>query len=195
MDLTDFILKKECASMLIDRNDSTLLIIDVQEHLTPALKTPRDVITGTERLAKGAKMLGVPVIATEQYPKGLGPTIFDVRSVLAPEDFFEKCAFSVLAQDGFRERLEAHGKKQVIITGAEMHICVLQSAIALKESGYFPFVVENACSSRFDRDFLAAKDRLTQEGIPLVTVEMVLFEWLRTSKAPEFKQVQSQLVY
>lgn len=193
--LYEFYTEKETGSMLIDRKDSCLLIIDVQEHLAPAVKTPRDVISGSERLAKGAKILNVPVIATEQYPKGLGPTMFDVRSVLSEEDFFEKRAFSVLAEEGFEDRLKKSGAKQVVITGAEMHICVLQSAIELKEQGYVPFVVENACSSRYDRDFQAAKARLANEGITVVTVEMVLFEWLRTSKAPEFKQIQSQLVF
>lgn len=181
--------------MLIDKNNSCLLITDVQENLTPAMKCPRDVIDGSARLAKGAKLLHVPVIATEQYPKGLGRTMFDVRTALDDSDFFEKKSFSSAAQDGFMQRLESLSKKQIVLTGVEMHVCVLQTAVELKEKGYFPFVVENAVSSRYDRDFEAAKTRLILEKIPLVTVEMVLFEWLRTADAPEFKQIRAQLIF
>mgnify|MGYP001308019697 CR=1 FL=1 len=101
-------------TMLISRNDSCLLIIDVQERLAPAMNDPRKVIDGCARLLKGAALLNVPAIVTEQYPKGLGPTIFDVREAAGESIFFPKTSLSAVQEDGFMQKLEALNKKQII---------------------------------------------------------------------------------
>lgn len=120
--------------MLISRTDSCLLIIDVQERLAPAANDPRRVIEGCSRLLKGADVLNVPVIITEQYPKGLGPSIFDIKDA-APQKalYFPKTSLSAVREEGFMEKINALGKKQIIIAGIEEHICVLQTAVELKE--------------------------------------------------------------
>lgn len=181
-------------TMLISRNDSCLLIIDVQERLAPAVNEPRKVIDGCTRLLKGAALLNVPAIVTEQYPKGLGPTIFDVRDASPEGAFFPKTALSAVAEEGFMQKLETLGKKQVVIAGIEEHVCVLQTAVELKEKGYGVFIVADASGSRAPESEKYAEKRFETENIPLVTVEMVLFEWLRAAGTPEFKEVQKHLI-
>ena len=181
--------------MLIDRKNAVLVLIDVQENLTPVVSQPRAVIDGCARLARGAGLLKVPVVATEQYPKGLGNTIFDVRRFLDGAAIVEKQSFSAFKEPSFVGALEKTGKKQVVLAGIEAHVCVLQTAFDLKNAGYSPFVVIDACSSRHAVDFETAKNRLVAGNIPLVTTEMALYEWLETAKAPEFKECHTHLLY
>ena len=182
-------------TMLISRTDSCLLIIDVQERLAPAANDPRRVIEGCSRLLKGADVLNVPVIITEQYPKGLGPSIFDIKDA-APQKalYFPKTSLSAVREEGFMEKINALGKKQIIIAGIEEHICVLQTAVELKEKGFDVFVVTDASGSRAAENKAAAETRFQQENIFLTTVEMVLFEWLRKAGTPEFKGIQNRLI-
>ena len=181
--------------MLISKKDSSLLIIDVQERLAPAMHNARRVIDGCVRLLKGAGILGIPAIITEQYPKGLGQSIFDIRDA-APETavYFEKTSLSAVREEGFTGKLSSCGRKQVVIAGIEEHICVFQTAVELKEVGFDVFVVSDACSCRSPENEQLAVLRLQQEGIPLVSVEMVLFEWLRKAGTPEFKDIQNRLI-
>ena len=188
-------LENERLAMLINKEKSCLTIIDVQERLTPAVKEPGKVINGCARLLKGAGILGVPTLITEQYPKGLGPSMADIRNA-APEGtpFIAKTTMSALRNDEFTTALAALNKKQVVIAGVEEHICVFQTAVELKEAGYDVFVVADASSSRSAESVAVAEKRFMTENIPLVTVEMVLFEWLRVSGTPEFKEIQAKLV-
>lgn len=181
--------------MLISRTDSCLLIIDVQERLAPAANDPRRVIDGCSRLLKGADVLDVPVVITEQYPKGLGASVFDIRDA-APQNalYFPKTSLSAVREEGFMEKLNASGRKQIVIAGVEEHICVLQTAVELKEKGFDVFVVTDASGSRSAVNEAAAETRFKQEGVFLTTVEMVLFEWLRKSGTPEFKDIQNRLI-
>lgn len=181
--------------MLISKSDSCLLIIDVQERLAPAVNDPRRVIDGCSRLLKGADILNVPVIVTEQYPKGLGSSIFEIKES-APENaiYFPKTSLSAVREEGFMEHIRTIGKKQIIIAGIEEHICVLQTAVELKENGFDVFVVTDASASRSVENEKAAIRRFRQENIYLATVEMVLFEWLRKAGSPEFKDIQNRLI-
>lgn len=181
--------------MLINKEKSCLAVIDVQERLAPAADNPRNVIDGCARLLKGAGILGVPALVTEQYPKGLGPSMSEIRNA-APENtpFIEKTTMSALRNDAFKAALTATGATQVVLAGVEEHICVFQTAVELKEAGYDVFVVADASSSRSPESVAIAERRLAVEGIPLVTVEMVLFEWLRVAGTPEFKEIQIKLV-
>lgn len=181
--------------MLISKTNSCLLIIDVQERLAPVMSDPRRVIDGCSRLLRGAGILNVPVIITEQYPKGLGPSLFDIRDA-APESavYFEKTSLSAVQEEGFMEKLKAFGKKQVVIAGIEEHICVLQTAVELKEAGFDVFVVTDASGCRIPENEKIALERLKQEGIFLAGIENVLFEWLRKAGSPEFKDVQNRLI-
>ena len=182
-------------TMLISKSDSCLLIIDVQERLVPAANNPRRIIDGCSRLLKGAGILNIPVIITEQYPKGLGPSIFDIKDA-APESavYFQKTSLSAVREDGFMEKLSALEKKQIIIAGIEEHICVLQTAVELKEKGFDVFIVTDASGSRSAENEAVAVIRFQQERINLVSIEMVLFEWLRKAGTPEFKDIQNRLI-
>lgn len=181
--------------MLISKSDSCLLIIDVQERLAPAANDPARLINGCSKLLRGAGILNIPAVVTEQYPKGLGPSIFDIRDA-APENtvYFPKTSLSAMGQEGFAETMAGLGRKQVVVAGIEEHVCVLQTAVELKEAGYDVFVVTDASASRTVDSENAARERFRQEGIALVTVEMVLFEWLRKAGSPEFKEIQNKLI-
>lgn len=179
--------------MLIERENSVLVIIDVQERLLPVMYHSRQVIDNCCALLRGADILKMPVIITEQYPKGLGQTMIDLREVQPAETtVISKTAMSALLEPAFKQAVE--GKKQIIIAGIEKHICVLQTAVELKQAGHDVFVVEDACSSRTVLNEDLATRRFQAEGIISVSTEMVLFEWLRVSGTTEFKEIQNKII-
>ncbi|MBF0094751.1 MAG: hydrolase [Alphaproteobacteria bacterium] len=176
--------------MLISGEKAQLLIVDVQESLTPVMEEPRKVIHGCVTLAVAARRLGMPVVVSEQYPRGLGPTMVDLRGVIPEGSVVEKTAFSCAGEPAVLDRLRGNDRRQVILAGIEAHVCVLQSAIGLREEGFEVFVVKDACSSRRAESERAAHDRLSSVGIPLVTIEMALFECLGGKNHPAFKDIQ-----
>lgn len=177
---------------LINVNDSILLIIDIQTRLLNSVFNPTQVLNKSTTAAKAASILELPVIITEQYPVGLGSTIDEIIDA-APTDtkYFEKNTFSAIDNPEIMELLRTSRKKQVILFGIETHICVSQTAIALTELGYDVFVVSDACSSRKEVEFIAGLDRMKEHGVHIITTEILLFEWLRGSKHPKFKEIQS----
>ena len=169
--------------MLMKRNDSLLLVIDVQERLVTAMDSPREVINTCAKLVSIAQKLSIPFLITEQYPKGLGSTIIDVRQVAGDKaTYLDKLEFSCVRNAEIMERIKASGKKQIIIAGVETHICVLQTALELKELGYEVFVVSNATSSRKNVQHVFALQRLNHNGIDVVTYEMVAFEKVESQR-------------
>lgn len=142
-------------------------------------------------LLRAAHPLGVPVLASEQYPKGLGPTVPEIAALLTPPggvaDVIEKSHFSCAAEPGFADRLGTRERDQIVIAGIEAHVCVLQTALELRESGWSVFVVADACSSRTPASADLAMARLRQHGVDVVGTEMVLFEWLQRAGTPAFK--------
>ncbi len=179
--------------MLIDAQKSALLVIDVQERLNPAMHDSEGVIANIARLVKAATTLDVPVLASEQYPKGLGHTVAPLATLMADETVAEKMSFSCMADEGYRQRFDALNRPHAIICGIEAHVCVLQTAIELLERGKSVFVVADGTSSRTQANHTAALKRIGRAGAEIVTTEMVLFEWLRRAGTPEFKTI-SQLV-
>jgi len=177
--------------MLIDRDTSLLLIVDVQERLAPVMSDPRRVIHNCGLLLRAARRLGVPLLVSEQYPRGIGPTIVDLRDHLAEGDVVEKTHFSCASEPEVMRRIEVAGRRQIVIAGIEAHICVLQTALELKAKGYEVFVVADACCSRQPDSEAFAQARLRQQGVGLVTVEMALFEWLHKAGTPEFKELSA----
>ena len=177
--------------MILEQNDCLLLIIDVQEKLVGALKKDL-VVNKTATLAKAAKILGIPVVVTEQYPKGLGNTVTQVANEL-PEGtkFIEKTDFSAFATEGFKELLDGYGKEQVIVCGIETHVCVHQTVNDLMDEGYAVFVPKDACASREKEEFKAGIDSMRDHGAIISTVEISLFELLKSAKHPSFKEVQA----
>ena len=173
----------------ITTQNSTFLFIDIQEKLVGML-TKNKCAKKAEILAKTAKILGIKTILTEQYPKGLGSTIPDIKYCL-PDNarYFEKTSFNALDTQGIEEAL--HCTKNIFISGIETHICVYQTAIALLQKGFNVFVVKDACASRETDEFKAGINLMEKEGAKILTTEMVIFEMLKSSKHPNFKEVQA----
>jgi nicotinamidase-related amidase len=177
---------------LLRSADSVLAIIDIQEKFRPTIAGIDDLIKRTEILARAAIRLGVPVLATEQYPKALGATVPEIKRWLPDSQaYLPKMCFSSAACDPFREALAATGRKQVVLAGIETHVCVLQTALELAASGYSIYVVEDAVSSRHSADRQAALERMSRHGVERITAEMAVFEWLRQAGTPEFKELQA----
>jgi nicotinamidase-related amidase len=178
--------------MLIARDQSSLLVVDVQEKLAPAVSGRERVIRNAAILMKGAAQLGVPVLVSEQYPRGLGHTVAELAGLAPADAILAKTHFSCAAAPEFRLRLEglfASGRGQVVICGMETHVCVLQTALLMKEGGFAPVVVADAASSRTQANHEAGLARLVENGVEVATTEMVLFEWLRRAATHEFREI------
>ena len=177
---------------ILNSENSLILIIDVQEKLLNAVFNKQTLEKKAEIIAKTSKILNIPTIVTEQYPKGLGGTIVSVKNSLdTSAEFFEKNSFSALDNAEVWDAIKAYGKKQIIVFGIETHICVNQTVYALKEAGYEVYVIKDACGSRCEDEYTAGLERMKSNGAEILTTEIALFEWLRGAKHPNFKEVQS----
>ena len=184
--------------MLLRPKESCLLVVDVQERLLPAMSSPDSVVESISLLLKAATLLGVPVLASEQYPKGLGPTVLALRELLDPQPAIEKIEFSCAANAALRDRVGGLGRKQLVICGIEAHVCVLQTAIGFRANGHLAtdsqvFVVADAVDSRDPANRTLALQRMQQDGVQVVATEMVVFEWLGQAGTPKFKDLSSLL--
>ncbi|MBP7509293.1 MAG: hydrolase [Prolixibacteraceae bacterium] len=177
--------------MRILQEESIALFIDFQERLVPAMRKNKELIENTEKLHKGLKELAVPMIFTQQYTRGLGPTVNEL--VVNPDEFsyVEKTSFSCCDEEKFIQTLEGLNKKNVIICGIESHVCVLQTAIDLKNKGYNPVLVVDCISSRKKESIKVALKRMEQEGVLITNSESILFELTRDAKNPAFKAISS----
>ena len=182
---------------LLQRERSALVVIDMQERLMPAIAEVDAVTRTAGILIEAARQLGVPVVVTEQYPKGLGPTVDAIAGRL-PNDaaVVEKMTFSAARNLDFAsliDGLKAGGRDHIVVCGVESHVCVMQTAADLDAQGCAVHIVGDACGSRAPASKDAAMARFEALGISRVTTEMVLFEWLEVAGTPEFKVV-SRLV-
>ena len=174
--------------MILNQDNCLLLIIDIQEKLINAVFNKEVVAKNAEIVSKTAKILNIPAVVTEQYPKGLGNTVLEL-----PENskVFEKTSFNAFAEDSIKTAIVSSGKKQIIVMGIETHICVHQTVAALIEKGYDVTVVSDACGSRAEKEYLSGLDVMKNNGTKIKTTEMVLFELLKTAKHPNFKEIQA----
>lgn len=179
--------------MLMDRNASMLLLVDVQERLLPAMHEAQGVLDNTIWLIQVAQRLGVPVAASEQYPRGLGHTHGDLRTLLSPECIAEKLHFSCAAAQCLG-RLPGGDRRQVVLCGIESHVCVLQTALELRDQGKDVFLVADAVSSRNPADKTLALARMRDHGVEIVSREMVAFEWLGQAGSAEFKDISTNFL-
>ncbi len=177
--------------MLIQSENSLLLVIDVQERLSPAIGEAPRLTANILKLLKAAKRLNLPVLATEQYPRGLGRTLEEVKPLIPDGAVLEKIHFSAMAEPGFKERLRAMGRDQIVVLGMEAHICVLQTTLELRAAGYEIFAVEDAMGSRDRRNTDLAVDRMRAAGVQAVSTEMVIFEWMRRADMDCFKELSA----
>ena len=179
--------------MRILKDHTIGLVIDVQEKLFPHMQEKEMLERNTKILLAGMKELGVPVLITEQYRKGLGDTVEFVRENLTEFAPMEKMTFSCCDDDAFAASLTKKGRKNVIICGIEAHVCVLQTSVDLIDKGYQPIVIEDCISSRKLNDKDIAIRRMRQEGVIISTCESILFELARISGTDTFKAI-SKLV-
>ena len=171
------------------RADAVLLIVDVQERLLPAMRHPERVERGCVLLARTFTTLALPVLATEQNPTRLGSTVNKVAEALEGNTEFApvaKMRFSALVPP-IVDALTAAQRQRVVLCGLEAHVCVLQTALDLREAGYEVFLARDAVSSRFEDDAQAAFARMAAAGVVMGSAEMLVFELLESADAPEFK--------
>jgi nicotinamidase-related amidase len=170
------------------------MVIDVQERLAKVMPRRDETVECCVRLVRGFRRLELPVYLTEQYPEGLGPTVSELGEVLEGIEPFRKLTFSCCGLAGVDDNavvqaLAAAGRNQVVLCGMEAHVCVLQTALGLKEGGYDVHVVEDAVCSRDEVHFRNALRRLAASGVVVTNHESVLFEVLESAGTPEFRDI------
>ena len=176
----------------LDRAQAVLVVIDVQEKLMPVIDGHEDVERNIARLIDGCAILGVPVIVTEQYVKGLGPTVASVKDALSragAADPIEKMCFSAQGCADFVRALEQRERRQVIVAGVETHVCVYQTVSDLLGAGFDVTLAADALSSRTTSNKDIAIRRMTADGAHLSSTEMVLFELTVKSGTDEFRAI------
>lgn len=180
--------------MKIRRDSALAVVVDVQERLFPHIHEHNELAANIEKFIVGMQILNLPIVVTEQYVKGLGRTLPALQTALA--DYYspmEKITFSCCGEAEFVDSLENLGRRQILIVGIEAHICVLQTALDLRERNYRPVVIEDCISSRKPHDKRIAVERMRRSGCIITTLESVLFELCQTAATPAFKQI-SQLI-
>lgn len=176
----------------LEREDSVLLIIDIQERLAPVMKYKDQVINNSLILINAAKEMNFPVIATEQYPKGLGPTVPELRDLIGEDNIFSKNSFTAYT-DEVKQVLKSLGRKKVIITGMETHVCVFQTTRDLINDGYQVYLVSDGVASRTKDNFLNGLDLMKSLGAVITNTETVVFDLLKVSGTPEFKLISKMI--
>lgn len=179
-------------SLKLDPARALVLVVDVQERLTPAMPEGdlARLVKYARALLGGARELGLPVLATEQYPKGLGPTLPALRELL-PGAPLAKTHFSCCGDPGFAAALEATRRRQVVIAGMETHVCVFQTARDLAAGGYEVFVCADAVNSRTEEHRRVGLDLCREAGALVTTAETALFDLLGQAGGPAFKAVSA----
>lgn len=173
--------------MLLDPASSILIVVDMQTSLARVVTDAERHLGRARVLLRAAEILEVPVIATEQYPERLGPTVDTLRDRLDPSRIFAKLAFSAAAEPVVRDAVLDLGRRQLVVVGMEAHVCVLQTALGFASLGQTPVVVADAVGSRDPANRELALARLAAAGVTVVSSEMVLFEWLGRAGTPAFK--------
>jgi len=174
---------------MFDRKDTLFIIVDVQTKLFSLMDEKEKLSENFQKLVSGMLALGIPILWMEQNPDGLGPTIPEVKGLLGALEPMRKKSFSCCASTEFMEKLEALERKNVVIAGIETHICVYQTASDLLERGYAAAVVADAVSSRTEKNMAIGLQRISAIGASISSVEMILFELLRTAEDGAFKEI------
>jgi nicotinamidase-related amidase len=178
---------------MFDENNSTIICIDIQDKLVNMLANRDEIILNTSKIMNASNILNINTIITEQYPKGLGNTIENICLI---NDFqtIEKTSFSVLKTPEFcnifKEIKNKNNNNNVLIFGIETHICVLQSVNDLLEKGFNVYVISDCCASRTEYNHKIALELMKQKGANIITLEIALFEFLKSSNHPHFKEIQ-----
>jgi len=177
--------------MRLARDDSLLLVIDIQRKLAPAIQDHERVTARTDALVSAAELFGIPKLITEHCPQQIGALVEPLRSRFSPSEIFEKTAFSVTDHPEFLDLVRASGRRQVVMTGMETHVCVMQAALGLRAVGFDVWIVDDAVGSRpaARRDRELALDRMSNAGCAIASTETVLFEWTRYATDERFRSI------
>jgi nicotinamidase-related amidase len=178
---------------LLDKENTALLIIDIQERLAAVMKMKDAVVTNCLHLIELAKMLNIPVLLTEQYPKGLGQTVEEIRKALPAYKPVEKLTFSCCDEPAFLSEIKRLDKKNLILTGMETHICVLQTCIGLLRNGFNVHLVRDAVCSRNKENWKIASQFMRDAGAVITCTETVLFQLLKIAGTEEFKAIAKRI--
>lgn len=175
----------------IRRDKAVIVVVDIQERLLPAMKNQEDIVKKAAMLIRGGRVLETPILVTEQYPKGLGKTVPEIKEALGDFQPIEKTSFSIWGEPNFVEALKELNCEDVIICGIESHVCVEQSSLDLVNQGYRVYVMEDAVGSRSNIDKKYAGRRMVEAGCVGTTVEAALFEMVGDAKDPRFKEISN----
>jgi len=174
---------------MLSKQNSVLVVIDVQEKLTRFMHERDELVANLEKLIQGLRALEVPIVWVEQNPDGLGPTIPELSEHLADLEPVTKLSFSCCGTEAFQQALEATGRKQAILCGIESHVCVYQTTMDLLDAGYEVEVIADAVSSRCATNKEIALAKIRAAGAGVGCTEMVLFELLQAAEGPAFKAI------
>lgn len=172
----------------LDPQDTVLMIIDVQEKLMAAMKDKEKVYKNINLLLETTKQFDIPVVVTEQYPKGLGPTVSVVAEHLPPHEYLDKTSFTACT-DGLWDILRKLNRKTILVTGSETHICVFQTTCDLQEAGYQVHLIRDAACSRFDENHENGLQLMHDVGAVISNAETAVFDLLKKSGTPAFKAI------
>ena len=173
--------------MLLDKQASCLLVVDIQTRLAPAVRDAGQTIANTCTLIEAAARLEVPLVASEQYPRGLGATVPEVAALLPRDSVVEKVEFACGRNHEIEARLRRLDRQQIVVAGMEAHVCVLQTVLSLLGLGFQTYVVGDAVASRCEESRQIALTRMMSAGAHVVTTEMVIFEWLERADSDDFR--------
>ncbi|MEJ2314709.1 MAG: hydrolase [Nitrospirota bacterium] len=179
--------------MKLQRDDIVLLVVDIQERLAFVMEHRAQVTARAALLIEAAKLMGIPVVTTEQYPRGLGPTVAEIREALPPGAPVEKLSFSCCGEPSFLEALEATGRRKVVLAGMETHICVFQTTLDLLSAGYGVHIPRDAVCSRRKLDWKTGLDLAREAGAVVTSAETVLFQLLGRAGTEEFKKISKMV--
>ncbi len=175
--------------MLLDAEQSLVLLIDIQQKLVPAIYEYKEVEQAAAWVLQVALQLDVPVWATEQYPQGLGNTVPALAELIPAAQILQKKHFSALKEPHIVSSLASAERKQLVLLGTEAHVCVLQTALDLLSLGYQVFVVVEAVGARTEQNKHLALMRMQQAGVQIISKEMLAFEWLECCGTDTFRQI------
>jgi isochorismate hydrolase len=176
-------------SKLLIPEKTALLIIDIQERILPVINNHQLVVNNTIKLIKGFKVLSLPIYYTEQYPKGLGPTVRSITQELGDLKPFDKMSFSCSGAGNLLEDFKSKNLSQIVVCGIESHVCVQQTVLDLLENNLQVNLAADAVSSRNEMDYKTALDRMRNHGAEVTTTESILFELLNVCGTPQFKEI------
>jgi isochorismate hydrolase len=177
----------------LHKDNAALLIVDIQERLAVVMKQKDQVVKNCLHLIELAKMQNVPVVVTEQYPKGLGRTVPEIQAALPSHTPIEKIAFNCCGEPSFVDEIRRLGRQKVIVTGMETHICVLQTSLGLLQDGFTPHLVSDAVCSRTKENWKSGLELLRDAGAVVTNTETVLFQLLGVAGTEEFKKISQRI--